>query len=96
MTRRGRDYLRTHGVYEVVRGLHDQETNTVVSEHVERLVSLLECTEGPETAVTRSSSQRMISTPSLFELAHADAMPPQLPFSAVPDTAADVFANAQW
>jgi len=46
----GRDYLRTHGVYEVVRALHEQETNDPVSEHVERLVNLLKRAEGLETA----------------------------------------------
>jgi hypothetical protein len=46
----GRDYLRTHGVYEVIRALHEQETNEAVSEHVERLVNLLKSAEGPETA----------------------------------------------
>ena len=46
----GRDYLRTHGVYEVVRALHEQETNDAVSEHVERLVNLLKRGEGPEMA----------------------------------------------
>ena len=45
----GRDYLRTHGVYEVVRALHEQDTNEAVSEHVERLVNLLKRDEGPET-----------------------------------------------
>jgi uncharacterized protein DUF384/uncharacterized protein DUF383 len=44
----GRDYLRTHGVYEVIRALHEQETNDAVSEHVERLVNLLKRAEGPE------------------------------------------------
>ncbi len=46
----GRDYLRTHGVYEVIRALHEQETNDAVSEHVERLVNLLKRAEGPEMA----------------------------------------------
>ena len=46
----GRDYLRTHGVYEVVRALHEQDTNEAVSEHVERLVNLLKRDEGAETA----------------------------------------------
>ncbi|KAH9066564.1 DUF383-domain-containing protein [Lactarius vividus] len=49
-TRWGREYLRTHGVYEVVRALHEQETNDVVSEHVERFVNLIKRAEGPETA----------------------------------------------
>jgi hypothetical protein len=42
--------MRTHGVYEVIRALHEQETNDAVSEHVERLVNLLKRAEGPETA----------------------------------------------
>lgn len=46
----GRDYLRSHGVYEVVRALHEQDTNEAVSEHVERLVNMLKRAEGPETA----------------------------------------------
>jgi Domain of unknown function (DUF384)/Domain of unknown function (DUF383) len=49
-TRWGRDHLRTHGVYEVVRTLHEQETNDAVSEHIERLVNLLKRAEVPETA----------------------------------------------
>jgi len=49
-TRWGRDYMRMHGVYEVIRALHEQETNDAVSEHVERLVNLLKRAEGPETA----------------------------------------------
>jgi hypothetical protein len=44
----GRDYLRSHGVYEVVRALHEQETNDAVSEHVERVVNMLKRDEGPE------------------------------------------------
>ena len=46
----GRDYLRSHGVYEVIRALHEQDTNEAVSEHVERLVNMLKRDEGPETA----------------------------------------------
>jgi Domain of unknown function (DUF384) len=49
-TQWGRDYLRTHGVYEVVQALHEQESNDAVSEHVERLVNLLQRAEGLETA----------------------------------------------
>ncbi|KAI0027039.1 cytoplasmic protein [Vararia minispora EC-137] len=48
-TRWGRDYLRTNGVYQVVRALHEQETDEKVSEHVERLVNLIKRDEGPET-----------------------------------------------
>jgi len=49
-TRWGREYLRTHGVYEVVRVLHERETNEAVLEHVERLVNLLKRAEDPDTA----------------------------------------------
>lgn len=49
-TRWGRDYLRTHGVYDVVRALHEQETNDAVSEHIERFVNLIRRNEGPDTA----------------------------------------------
>ena len=46
----GRDYLRSHGVFDVIRALHEQDTNEAVSEHVERLVNMLKRDEGPETA----------------------------------------------
>ncbi|KAI0630607.1 DUF383-domain-containing protein [Trametes polyzona] len=49
-TRWGRDYLRTHGVYEVIRALHENEEVEKIAEHVERLVNLLKRDEGPETA----------------------------------------------
>ncbi|KAI0832011.1 DUF383-domain-containing protein [Trametes gibbosa] len=49
-TRWGRDYLRTHGVYEVIRALHENEQVEKISEHVERLVNLLKRDEGPDTA----------------------------------------------
>ncbi|KAH9893547.1 DUF383-domain-containing protein [Cubamyces lactineus] len=49
-TRWGRDYLRTHGVYEVIRALHENEEVEKISEHVERLVNLLKRDEGPDTA----------------------------------------------
>ncbi|KAI0695330.1 hypothetical protein C8T65DRAFT_46549 [Cerioporus squamosus] len=45
----GREYLRSHGVYEVVRALHENETVDKISEHVERLVNLLKQTETKET-----------------------------------------------
>ncbi|KAG6910074.1 hypothetical protein DXG01_013527 [Tephrocybe rancida] len=40
-TRWGRDYLREHGVYEVVRAAHMVESVDKISEHIERLVTLL-------------------------------------------------------
>lgn len=45
----GREYLRAHGVYEVVRVLHENETVDKVSEHVERLVNFLKRDEGADT-----------------------------------------------
>ncbi|KAF7430494.1 hypothetical protein PC9H_006202 [Pleurotus ostreatus] len=40
-TRWGRDYLREHGTYEIVRATHECETVDKISEHIERLVQLL-------------------------------------------------------
>ncbi|KAJ6617018.1 hypothetical protein B0H10DRAFT_2164537 [Mycena sp. CBHHK59/15] len=40
-TRWGRDFLREHGVYEIVRATHENETVDKISEHIERLVNLL-------------------------------------------------------
>lgn len=48
-TRWGRDYLRGHGVYEIIRGAHLEESVEKVSEHIERLVLLIKGDEGPET-----------------------------------------------
>ncbi|KAL4066153.1 hypothetical protein V8B97DRAFT_2015284 [Scleroderma yunnanense] len=48
-TRWGRDHLRGHGVYEIIRGAHLEESVERVSEHMERLVLLIKGDEGPET-----------------------------------------------
>ncbi|KAG6819178.1 hypothetical protein H0H93_014598 [Arthromyces matolae] len=40
-TRWGRDYIREHGVYEIVRAAHLVETVDKISEHIERLVTLI-------------------------------------------------------
>ncbi|PFH48657.1 hypothetical protein AMATHDRAFT_76595 [Amanita thiersii Skay4041] len=40
-TRWGRDYLRQHGVYEIVRVAHENESEDKVQEHIERLVQLI-------------------------------------------------------
>ncbi|KAI6001225.1 hypothetical protein EDD15DRAFT_2385862 [Pisolithus albus] len=48
-TRWGREYMRTHGVYEIVRGAHLEEAVDKVSEHIERLVQLVKGEEDPET-----------------------------------------------
>ncbi|KZT09824.1 DUF383-domain-containing protein [Laetiporus sulphureus 93-53] len=50
-TRWGRDYLRNHGVYEIVRALHENEEVDKISEHVERLVNFLKRAEGTGTEV---------------------------------------------
>ncbi|KAJ7605303.1 hypothetical protein FB45DRAFT_490612 [Roridomyces roridus] len=47
-TRWGRDYLREHGVYEIVRAAHENETVDKISEHIERLVSLIKGDEPAE------------------------------------------------
>ncbi|KAG6888749.1 hypothetical protein C0995_006220 [Termitomyces sp. Mi166 len=40
-TRWGRNYLREHGVYEIIRAAHLAETVDKISEHIERLVTLI-------------------------------------------------------
>ncbi|KAH9940891.1 DUF383-domain-containing protein [Epithele typhae] len=45
----GRAWLRSHGVYEVVRALHENEEVERVAEHVERLVNILKRDEGKDT-----------------------------------------------
>ncbi|KAJ7572093.1 hypothetical protein C8J56DRAFT_77461 [Mycena floridula] len=40
-TRWGRDFLREHGVYEIIRATHMVEKEDKISEHIERLVNLL-------------------------------------------------------
>lgn len=44
-TRWGRDYLREHGVYEIIREFHKQERDEKIQEHVERLVVLIKSDE---------------------------------------------------
>ncbi|KAI0339412.1 DUF383-domain-containing protein [Trametopsis cervina] len=50
----GREYLRSHGVYEVVRALHEAETVDRISEYIERLVTYL---KGEESAETRADAE---------------------------------------
>ncbi|TCD71800.1 hypothetical protein EIP91_003143 [Steccherinum ochraceum] len=45
----GREYLRAHGVYQIVRALHEDEKVEKVAEHIERLVNFLKRNEGPDT-----------------------------------------------
>ncbi|KAJ6568368.1 hypothetical protein DFH09DRAFT_1080741 [Mycena vulgaris] len=52
-TRWGREYLREHGVYEIVRATHENETVDKISEHIERLVNLL---KGDEPQVDPSDA----------------------------------------
>ncbi|KAJ7230446.1 hypothetical protein GGX14DRAFT_583247 [Mycena pura] len=40
-TRWGRDHLREHGVYEIIRVAHENESVDKISEHIERLVMIL-------------------------------------------------------
>ncbi|KZT70781.1 DUF383-domain-containing protein [Daedalea quercina L-15889] len=57
-TRWGRDYLRSHGVYEIIRALHENEQVDKISEHVERLVNFLKRPEGLDT---HDDGQRMLA-----------------------------------
>ncbi|KAJ7233072.1 hypothetical protein C8J57DRAFT_1090772, partial [Mycena rebaudengoi] len=58
-TRWGRDYLREHGVYEIVRAAHESEAVDKISEHIERLVTLL---KGDEPDVDPSTIEGATST----------------------------------
>lgn len=48
-TRWGRDHMRMHGVYEIIRAAHLEECVEEVSAHMERLVQLIKGEEGPES-----------------------------------------------
>lgn len=48
-TKRGRIYLRGHGVYPVIKVAHLAEDDEQVAEQMVRLVNLLKREEGPET-----------------------------------------------
>ncbi|KAG8827834.1 hypothetical protein FRC17_007713, partial [Serendipita sp. 399] len=53
-TRWGRDVQRKSGVYEIIRTMHETETDDNVITHIERLVNLLKRDEAPEEASTGS------------------------------------------
>jgi len=53
-TRWGRDYQRQHGVYEIVRATHAHETVDKISEHIERLVQLL---QGEEPKISNADKE---------------------------------------
>ncbi|PPQ97870.1 hypothetical protein CVT26_013039 [Gymnopilus dilepis] len=65
-TRWGRDYQRQHGVYEIVRVAHENETVDKISEHIERLVQLL---HGEEPKITTEEDElaEMKMTPELLK-----------------------------
>ena len=48
-TRWGRDYLRSNGVYQVVRAHHEQEEDEKVLVHIDRLVNLIKREESEAT-----------------------------------------------
>ncbi|KAF8524169.1 hypothetical protein JB92DRAFT_2881377 [Gautieria morchelliformis] len=56
-TRWGRDYLRRHGTYEIVRAMHAEEHVDKISEHVERLVILLKGDEGEDDSLDLALSE---------------------------------------
>ncbi|KAG8756469.1 hypothetical protein FRC14_003043 [Serendipita sp. 396] len=53
-TRWGRDVQRKSGVYEIIRTMHETETDENVITHIERLVNMLKRDEAPEEATTGS------------------------------------------
>ncbi|KAM6496762.1 protein of unknown function (DUF383) domain containing protein [Amanita muscaria] len=53
-TRWGRDYLRSHGVYEIIRAAHENDVNEQVQEQMERLVQLM---KGDEPSVGPSEEE---------------------------------------
>lgn len=65
----GREYLRSHGVYEVIRVLHENETVDKVSEHVERLVNFL---KRDETAETKNDGEVNAEAGSKIEQVEVD------------------------
>ncbi|KAF8649277.1 hypothetical protein AX16_005905 [Volvariella volvacea WC 439] len=56
-TRWGRDYQRQHGVYEIVRATHENETVDKISEHIERLVMLIKGEE-PKDNLDEDDSEK--------------------------------------
>ncbi|PPQ85280.1 hypothetical protein CVT25_010053 [Psilocybe cyanescens] len=61
-TRWGRDYQRQHGVYEIVRAAHENETVDKISEHIERLVQLIQGEE-PKIAVADDEFDEIDAVP---------------------------------
>ncbi|KAF9054634.1 hypothetical protein BJ165DRAFT_1600769 [Panaeolus papilionaceus] len=57
-TRWGRDYLRRHGVYEIIRVAHEEEKVDKISEHIERLVRLI---QGDEPSTVPKSFEEEVS-----------------------------------
>ncbi|EKM82038.1 hypothetical protein AGABI1DRAFT_119047 [Agaricus bisporus var. burnettii JB137-S8] len=71
-TRWGRDYLRNHGVYQIIRVTHEHESIDKVSEHIERLVQLIQGDEPNqpllegEDITTLEVDESQIERPSYF------------------------------
>ncbi|KIY74235.1 DUF383-domain-containing protein, partial [Cylindrobasidium torrendii FP15055 ss-10] len=63
-TRWGRDYQREHGVYEIIRAAHENETVDKISEHIERLVNLIQRGE-PKSAQIEEVEELTDSTEKL-------------------------------
>ncbi|KZS94384.1 DUF383-domain-containing protein [Sistotremastrum niveocremeum HHB9708] len=58
-TRWGRDFLRQHGTYQIIRRAHEVETIDNVSEHIEQLAGFLKRDEGKETENDEASEDRV-------------------------------------
>ncbi|KAK7031687.1 hypothetical protein R3P38DRAFT_2925142 [Favolaschia claudopus] len=66
-TRWGREYLREHGTYEIVRATHENESVEKISEHIERLVTLLKGEEpevDPSAELSDVDEGQMQETPA--------------------------------
>ncbi|TFK39500.1 hypothetical protein BDQ12DRAFT_698154 [Crucibulum laeve] len=71
-TRFGREYMREHGVYEIVRAAHEAEPVDKISEHIERLVQLL---KGDEPKIVNADEEEVVEV----DLTNKPAVLPTVP-----------------
>ncbi|KAF9461493.1 hypothetical protein BDZ94DRAFT_1283435 [Collybia nuda] len=86
-TRWGRDFLRENGVYEIVRAAHENETVDKISEHIERLVTLLKGDEPSESNALDEGPIEPDSHSRALGAALVDATAEGLSASVEPDEA---------
>ncbi|KAE9390438.1 DUF383-domain-containing protein [Gymnopus androsaceus JB14] len=68
-TRWGRDYLRGTGVYEILRTAHEVESVEKISEHIERLVQLIQGDEPPASEALNEEEE--------YDALPTDSLPPE-------------------